>query len=252
MKNNNFASVNSCLAAKIMKKVYSLSALFTCVAILSSCNSDPENHLLNIVYPAPYKVLYADEVGDSVIFETFDSYKMKSQADWIAVVGDDSYNVTYDYRNIYAFSTKLQFSPNTTGKTRSGSVRIDSYEYSTAALFYQLGFLNITHPTPVFPESEQSIPESASFELTVDASAVADSICFNVNHPWRLKDPLKDGIWASLDRTSGDSGHQNVTLTLTPNTDTDNSRTVTFELLCGGVSNMITVKQLPALKNTEE
>ena len=231
-----------------MKKAYFLSAIAASILLITSCHSDPENHLLNIVYPNPYGIIFADQENDSVIFESFDSYNITSQDEWISVVAGSSYEVDYDYRNLYAFTSLLSFTPNTTGRTRVGSIRIDSYDYSTAALFYQYGFMNIVHPEP----SETAVPDSASFDLYVPFIATEDSICFNVSKPWTLEFAENaDNTWATLDKVQGAAGKSKVTVSITPNPDTDKSRVTVLALKCGQVTNLINIRQAAAIKTTE-
>jgi len=232
-----------------MKKVCFLSAIAASILLISSCHKDPENHLLNVVYPSPYGIVYADQELDSIIFETFNSYNTESQVDWIEVVAGASHEVNYDYRNLYAFTSLVKFEPNTTGKTRVGAVRIDSYDYSTAAVFYQYGFLNISHPEP----SVTAVPDSASFDLYVPFIASEDSICFNVSKPWTLTYAEgADQTWTTFDLVQGAAGKGKVTLTVTPNPDTANGRVTVLALKSGNVTNLINIRQGAAVKDTEE
>ena len=232
-----------------MKKVYFLSAIAASILLISSCHKDPENHLLNVVYPSPYGIVYADQELDSIIFETFNSYNTESQVDWIEVVAGASHDVDYDYRNLYAFKSLVSFEPNTTGKTRVGAVRIDSYDYSTAAVFYQYGFLNISRPEP----GVTAVRDSASFDLYVPFIASEDSICFNVSNPWTLSYAEgADQTWASFDLAQGAAGKGKVTLTVTPNPDTANGRVTVLALKSGSVTNLINIRQGAAVKDTEE
>ena len=231
------------------KKFYSLSALAAALLIFASCNKDPENHTLYLVHPSSTNYyLFADQEEDSVVFETFDSYIIYSMSDWITVTAGDYYDVKYDYRNLYAFTSLLSFEPNTTGKTRTGFVQINSYDYSSAAFFTQLGFMNINHPTYKATETADSV----SFDLNVSAVATEDSICFNVSKSWKLDyADNADRTWATVNKTQGVAGNSKVTITLTPNTDTENARTTVFALKCGEVTNYINVNQFPASTPTE-
>ena len=230
-----------------MKKNASLCIISTFLIFLSSCNSDPENHLLNVIYPSPYTVLYADQVEDSLIFSTFDSYRLSSQAEWITILGATSYEVSYDYQKRYDFTTKLAFSQNTSGKTRAGGVRIDSYEYSSFAPYYQFGFLNISHPSPVYIDRTQIVPDSVTFDLDVNFSSLQDSICFTVSRPWSLSFAQgTEHSWVSIDKSSGEAGANSVILSFTPNADTESTRSTIILLKCDEVTNSINVRQLVA------
>lgn len=227
-----------------------------CLSFFFSCNKgDSDNHCLDVIYPSPYKVLYADQVEDSLIFATFDSYEaFSNQPDWITITAGASHNISYDPMNLYNLKILLAFAPNLTGETRTGIVQVNSYEYSTAGVFYQTGFLNINNPSPqyVYASSKYVIPSSATFELQVAGESETDSICFTVSQPWTLNfDDNTDHSWATLEKVSGQEGHNNVKLTFTPNSDTNNARTTTLILKSSGVSNLITVKQLAAVNQEE-
>ena len=241
-----------------MNKFCLICASVACLSFFSSCKkSDPENHCLYVVYPDPYKILYADQEEDSLIFETFDSYEaLSNQPDWITITAGASYVVNYDPRNFYSFKTLLSFSPNTTSKTRVGAVQVNSYEFSSAAIYYQYGFLNINHPDPTLNYSDAFgayIPESATYELEIAADAESDSICFTVANTWTLEFSADaDQTWLTLDKTSGEKNHNNVTIRLTQNSDEVNARTTSLLLKSGEVSNVINIKQLPAKDNNNE
>lgn len=235
-----------------MKKVNFLSAIVAGFLLLVSCHKDPENHTLYVVYPNPAQPqggwVYADQELDSIVFETFDSYNTTSLADWITVTAGASYEVDYDYRNLYAFTTLVSFKPNTTGKTRIGTVRIDSYDYSSAAVFYQLGFMDIRHPEPMTTVVEDSV----SFDLYVNPVATEDSICFTVSKPWTLSyAENSDQTWTAFDKTEGAAGDGNVTITFTPNPNTY-GRTTVLALKCGEVTNLINIRQAAAITNVSE
>lgn len=239
-----------------MNRFYLICVSVACLSFFSSCNkSDSDNHCLDVVYPSPYKLLYADQVEDSLIFKTFDSYEaISNQPDWITITAGNSHNISYDPTNQYYLKILLTFTPNLTGETRTGIVQINSYEYSTAGVYYQTGYLNINNPAPKleYANSKYIIPASASFELQVAGESETDSICFTVSQSWTLNFAENaDRSWATIENVSGQKGHNNVKLTFTPNTDTRNERTTTLILKSSGVSNLITVKQLAAINQEE-
>ena len=236
------------------KKVYSVCAFAAALLLFASCHKDPENHSLFVVYPNPAQpydgLLFAEEEEDSIVFETFDSYKAVPMDEWITIEAGESYEVKYDYRNLYAFTTLVSFEPNTTGKSRRGTVRIDSYDYSSAAVFLQLGYMDITHP---MPKADTLLADSVTFDLNVNLTSTEDSICFNVTKPWTLTFAENaDQTWAVIDKTSGAAGKNRVNLTVTPNEDTENGRTTVLALKCGEVTNLINIRQEPAIKTDEE
>lgn len=234
-----------------MNKFCLIFASVVCLSFFSSCGNESENHSLYVVYPNPYKILFADQVEDSLIFETFDSYEaISSQPEWITITAGASHSVNYDPRNLYSFKTLLAFTQNTTGKTRVGAVRVNSYEYSSAGIYYQLGCMNINNPAPkyvYFDNAYSYIPEYVTFELQVAADSESDSICFTVSQPWTLEfAPDVDKTWASIEKTDGQKGHNNIAVSLTPYTDKENARSTALVLKSGEVSNVINIKQMPA------
>ncbi|MBO7067264.1 MAG: BACON domain-containing protein [Bacteroidaceae bacterium] len=226
-----------------MNKLYLMCAALASLCFFSSCSNKSEYHGLNILYPSQYKILYADEESDSLVFETYDNSELYPLANWIEIIEGSSYDVTYNNR-MYVLVSKLSFAPNTTGRTRRGAVQVNSYEYSSAAVYCQLGCLNISHPLPDINDPTQ-IPDTVSFDLTVDAAAVEDSICFSVSKAWTIDYAENaDRSWATIDKTGGVAGDGSVLLTFEPNTDMQ-KRTTSFVLKSGGVTNTINVIQLP-------
>ena len=235
----------------IRNKFLLLYVCLACLSLFTSCNKESENHTIFIVHPSQYDVLFADQVDDSLIFETFDSYSLESLSDWITITDGDSYTVNYDHNKLYRFTSLLSLTQNTTGRTRVGAVKINSY-YTNAAIFTQYGFLNISHPFPMPCESSLHKTDSVSFELELDATATVDSICFNVSKPWNMECSVVEDNWITLDKTQGNAGFTKITLNLTANTDTENSRNTELTLKCGEVTNIINIKQLPAKEQTVE
>ena len=235
---------------RIMNKLKTLLFSFCLLPFLASCVSDPERHQLTPVEQSI--VLYADQTIDSLRFYSFDSWTVTPQVDWITVEGQSHADVTYDYTKCYLNKVILKFKPNTQGKTRSGSVLVQSYEYSYSSPFVQLGLLDIYHPTFTVDSwlNEQSgIPDVAHYELIDSAHWTNDSICFNVENNWDLEfadETAPD--WLSMDKTTDIPGKYRVHLSLTENTDTENERKATLRLTSGQVSNLISIRQLPAKK----
>lgn len=231
------------------KVLYFVSAL-SLLTCFSSCDKDMDNHILDVVYPKPFNVLYADQTGDSIIFTTFDSYSIRSYAEWISVYGDPSFSFNYDSSNLYSFKRYLNISPNASGHTRSGIVGVNSYEYSTGARYYQVGYVDITHPYPNATSYVISnIPDSVSFALTDSANVYVDSLVFNVQDFWDLSfDSSDDATWIGLDVNHGQGGARCVHISMQPNKDMVNDRNVTLILTTSGVVNKINVRQLKATK----
>ena len=196
-------------------------------------------------------ILYADHTVDSLQFYTFDSWTVTPKDNWISVDGDSHMNIIYNYAYRYLCKIFLKIQPNTTGKTRCGTVLVQSYNYSYSAPFVQLGILKITHPAytvDTYLDEQSGIPEVAHFELVDSAHWTRDSICFTVQNNWDLVFDREQPEWVTLDKTTDLRGKYKVNLTLDPNSDTENGRQAKLKLISGEVTNEIVVRQLPAKK----
>lgn len=241
---------------KLTKAIFlPVFALFTCT--YTSCIEDVGNHMLQMEYPVPYQVLYADQTTDSIIFSTFESYIINIHSDWVSLEGNPSYNFLYDGSKVYTFSRYLNFQTNTTGHTRSTVVGVNSYQYQTGARFYQLGYLNITRPLPMeYSFVYSNIPDTVKFELKDSANVSLDSIVFRVQQYWDLAIDRADTVsWLSIDGSSdgtkdGSGGKYAIKLNIQKNKDMDRDRVATILLSSGEptVTNSITIRQLKATK----
>ncbi|MBO7118772.1 MAG: BACON domain-containing protein [Bacteroidaceae bacterium] len=235
-----------------MYKVKILLLACSSLFLIASCSSDPETHEL-IPVEQPF-ILYADQTVDSVQFYTFDSWTVTPEVDWISVEGKSHLDIPYDYTKRYLCRVFLNLQPNTTGETRSGTVLVQSHDYSYSAPFVQLGMLYVSHPQYVVDawfDDYYIIPKVAHYELVDSAHWTEDSICFTVENNWDLEFVNGAPDWLSLDKTTDLPGHYRVNLALVPNTDTENGRQTTLKLTSGNVSNEIVVRQLPAKKEEE-
>lgn len=231
-----------------MKTSKTLLLVCSLLPFVASCVKDPETHQL-VPVETPF-VMYADQTLDSLRFYTFDSWTVTPQVDWIAVDGDSHMNITYNNSTRYFCQIMLKVKPNPTGRTRTGTVLVQSYNYSYSSPFVQLGLLNVSHPAyyvDSYLDGQSIIPEVAHYELIDSAHWTNDSICFSVENNWTLKfadETAPD--WLTLDKTTDLPGSHRVYLTLSPNTDTENAREAKLRLTSGEVSNLINVRQLPA------
>lgn len=229
-----------------MKKVILPLCLLFVGLMFQSCIKDVENHELRIEHPNGISVLFADDVRDSLSFFTFDSYKLRSSVDWINLPHESSRQLTYDPNKYYFCISYLDIKKNDTGKSRYGSVVVDSYEYSAVAMYFQYSFLNIYKPAgqieSYFPDTNHSLPDSVSFTLADSASVELDSICFNVRDSWKLSLVENDVDWITLSSEKGGPGANSVQLEFMPNISTED-RQATLRLTSSGISNDIVVKQ---------
>ena len=235
-----------------MYKIKTLLLACSLLTFLASCVSEPERHELSPVGNSI--ILYADHTVDSLLFYTFDSWTITPRDNWISVDGDSHVDIKYNYASRYLCRVLLNIQPNTTGKTRCGTVLVQSYDYSYSAPFVQLGILKITNPAYTvdsYLDEQSGIPEVAHFELIDSAHWTSDSICFTVQNNWSLVFDGEQPEWISLDKTTDSKGKYKVYLTLDPNSDTENGREAKLKLISGEVTNEIVVRQLPAKKEEE-
>lgn len=225
-----------------MKKT--ISAFFAMVALcmLQSCLEGQENHQLQVVYPNGCSLLYADQTFDSICFYTFDSWKVTPEKNWMTTATEDNYQINYDKDWRYLSTCYLNVEPNTTGKARIGTVAVDSYDYTCYGIYYQFSFLNISHPeyntVSYFDNSNYSLPDTVVFVLVDSSYVTTDSIAFDVEKRWTLEIPEEDASWIQASQTSGNAGHNCVTLTLQENQSTEKRKTI-MKLTSSGITNEI-------------
>ncbi len=212
---------------------------------MASCNEEGR-HQLSIVYPAQgYRILHADEVADSIMFVTFDSWKVTAyQSDWIRVTHNEKGTIQNDGVSAHIITSDLQFAPNATRHSRIGWVTINSYEYQVGAKYLQYGHLDINRPSAKAETfmSGSTIPDSVSFCLADSSYTTADSLCFRVQNHWELEFVDEQPEWISADKMYGHSGRNRVNLTFQANPDTTARRTK-VRLTSGRVSNDIEIVQ---------
>ena len=65
-------------------------------------------------------------------------------------------------------------------------------------------------------------------------------------------DKIEDyNTWVKFDKAHGAAGDNKVTIDLTPNTNTENARTIVLALTCGEVINLINIRQAAAIPTEE-
>lgn len=231
-----------------MKK--SLLLVCSLLAFVTSCVKEPETHQL--ILEKHFSTLYADHTIDSLVFYTFDSWDVTPLNEWIAIEGSSVGKIQYNSGRRYRCVVGLMVTPNTTGKTRDGYVRVSSYDYVSNAIYLQNGWLNITRPAykvESYFDEGKTVPESVSFTLTVDAQTEKDNLTFEVQNGWSLAFEGTAPDWVTLEKTFGDKGKNTVDLVFTPNSDVDNAREAKLRLTSGAVSNVITIQQRPTKKD---
>lgn len=232
-----------------MYKLKTLLLACSLLPFLASCDGETERH--ELTPDVSSIIIYADETIDSLRFYTFDSWTVTPQVDWITVEGNTHLDLVHDNSVRYLCRVILNVKPNTTGKTRKGTVLVQSYDYSYSAPFVQLGLLKVSHPlftADTWLDEQSGIPDVAHYELIDSAHWTSDSICFTVQSNWDLVFADETPEWLTLDKKMGLPGKYCVNLTLVPNTDTENGRETKLRLMGDKVSNEIIVRQLPAKK----
>jgi len=231
-----------------MKKSLFAVAFAAVVMFLVGCDKESYRHQTGLIYPAAgnYGIAYADQTIDTVIFATFDSYNASSNVSWITVDPEwASMKIENNYWAGYQIPLPLTFSPNTSGESRMGEVKIhtfgeDDWDYTITATYIQAGWHDVYRPTPSYAQYTD-FPTSASFELKDSANWVVDSLKFMAFNDWTLVESA--GSFAHPIQSTGSKGEQVVILNLDPN-ETSNDRSTTLVLKSdNGVSTEIKVTQ---------
>ena len=220
-----------------MKKT--LLPLAAGILLLMGCNKNTSSHYTEIGYPSShFALVLADQKTDSIVFSSTDSWTLSwTDHDWCSIDPEDT-QFTNKYGNAWVVQRIiLTFQPNTTGKARQTTVKIDGGESSNFAMYGQVGFLGITRPTRIYANDLSS---DTIVSLTMNAGSEQDSVAFKVFGDWTLTP--KDGSWLTLSRTSGAPGSQLVYITPAENASTEERRD-TLLLTSNGVVDFIPLIQ---------
>ncbi len=227
-----------------MNKKITASALLLAGTMMGmiSCNKESTFHAASIQYPYNC-LLYADQTQDSIIFSTSDNWTLSTPNDWIHIQGKTAGNIDQNMAYV-TYVNKVQLDENTTDSTRVGHIQLSSY-YNTAALYIQLGFVEITHPYYRVKSyyGNTNVPVRVDFTVADSANVTSDSICFNARKDWTLE--LNGGgesSWVSASKTSGRAGKQSIRLSMQQNPDTT-ARETKAVLTSGQVKNEIIIRQ---------
>lgn len=228
------------------------------LAMLSivSCNNDSYRHQVAVAYPSGTQVLFADQTSDSVIFITYDSYKVTSlNSSWLKVLSSKDYPSEYTLQNPYYMGYRLrvnlQAEPNATDAPRLGQVNV--YSYSTfddwaetaGAFYYQVNWHDVQRPYPQYGRDDNGNAISATFAARDSFSQVVDTLRFMAYDDWKLT--TSEDSYAKPDKLSGGKGYQTILLSMEPNELNDTLYT-TLTLQSAhydGVKTVITRKQAP-------
>lgn len=227
-----------------MNKKFAASALLLAGGLFGmvSCNKDSSFHATRIDYPYNC-LLYADQTKDSIIFSTSDDWSLTTPFDWIHIQGNTQGQIKEEMA-LYTLRNYVEFDENTTDSTRMGHIELASY-YNSAALYIQLGFIDIRHPRYSVKSyyGNTNVPTKVTFTLADSANVTLDSIYFKARKDWTLELSADGGSqWVKASKTSGSAGEHSVKLTMDQNPDTL-AREAKAVLTSGTVKNVITIRQ---------
>lgn len=211
------------IKTKTMKKKNYLLPLFTlgiCMT-LTSCFENSGDHLTQIFYPETgRKTLYADQIKDSLIFVTFDDWKLDTVYSQLSdnqklklTLNADDLSGSVPQNHYVRRCVEFTFSPNTSDTIRAVAFNLNSYTFEVGAVYEQVHFHNIERP----------LRRNYEFLLTDTAEAAVDSVIFEAYTDWTLK--VKDAEqnnWISVANPSGTKGNNIVRLNLQKNTSNAN------------------------------
>ncbi len=225
-----------------MKKLF---LVIIASAIVAACDNESSRHAINLSYPlnGQYGVVYADQPEDTIIFNTFDSYRATTNETWISIdPGWAAVTIQNDYWNIWEIELPLTFKANTTGETRDGIISINNYgddwNETISVAYLQLGWLNVSRPQPNYG-TYSDFPRTATFELTDSAAQVSDTLEFTVHGDWTL---TSNASFVAPEAASGSKGENKVALNVEKN-DAASERSATLTLTSSGVETPIILKQ---------
>lgn len=227
-----------------MNKKFAASAILLAGTMLGmvSCNKESTFHATSVEYPYNC-LLYADQTLDSIIFSTSDDWMLSTPYNWIHIQGDTKGTIKQDLLYV-TYTNHVEFDQNTTDSTRIGHIQLNSY-YNAAALYIQLGFIDISHPRYSVKSyyGNTNVPTKVTFTMADSANVQLDSICFNARKSWALEfDSESDHSWVTANMTTGLAGKQSIKLTMTQNPDTL-ARETKATLTSGEVKNEIVIRQ---------
>lgn len=218
---------------------------------LVACNESTNEYHSTYFYPiTPSGVqTYADQQTDSLHVMSYDTWTLNNTTEWVDMkVGTSQTNqikveVPTGYFNLSRLDFVLQ--PNTTGKTRSTVVLVNSSFDKVGTIATQLTqypFLNIT--TPGVRMNEDGTNGTFTLDLPQKANNenATSFIVFTVYTPDAQLTSSAD--WLTVDKSNGftASVREKVNVTAQPNTTTE-ARKAQLTLTSGGVTTVINVNQ---------
>lgn len=243
-----------------MKKYFSFLSPLVLALLFACCNNDTYRHGFGFDYPRAIdnntSTLFIDQLKDSVIFKTYDSYTVAAyNTDWIkpnSQFSPASANIPNSYYTWYLVKVGLDVEPNTTGKCRVGYVGVRTFglewDETCYAYYFQTNFHCITRPVPVYKYDENRVITDAKHELTDSATQVSDEIKFVAYSDWNLTLKEGDFVHADTDQGKGSASGTDCVVKLAVDENTSKEdRKATFvlssPLLGPGVETEITLVQ---------
>lgn len=222
-----------------MKKLALAFSLFSSLLFFNSCANESEYHYTAIHYPRVKSVLYADQTLDSISFVTFDTWMLKTNDEWIHIPENKLYGevpVGYYIRT----SVPVTFDPNTTGESRMTVLNLLAHGNVLSTSYEQLAYLNVIHP----------FRKDGAFLLEDSAFVETDSLVFYAHGPWKVElvgEQLDWLVWQEGTPSTGQKGRQKLVFGMQKN-QAENERKAVLRLTSNGVTDDITVVQLPPKK----
>lgn len=220
------------------------------LSILGSCSeSEFEFHQTYFTPQEPNgKILYADQTKDSTLLVSYDPWKATLEFtdanEWFTITPNEcEFEKGTQYKETKMYITTT---PNTSGKTRTGHVHINTYDIKS---YYLVGlnvtqhpWLNITLPHGIW--NEEKGMETFTYNIhTPDEQNVVVSFTVYDNNATLTS----NAEWLKPQSVSITAGKQHtVTVNITENTDTSAPRTATLTLKSNGIETPITVTQAKA------
>lgn len=184
-----------------MKKTLSLVALAAGMGLmLGSCNTDSYQHQVAVIYPeGAMRMVYADQVEDSIVFLTFDSYHYYAHAnnpDHFITTSEKnaSQTIQNSYYGGHIFSMPVYFKPNTTDAPRLGYVLVDSksemdkWSATAYGTYFQTNWHCISRPAPLYHYGkDDALIESCEHVLRDSAMQVNDTLKFYAFDKWTIE-----------------------------------------------------------------
>ena len=231
----------------MMKRI----TLFLCAGLcamlmLTSCSeSDPSYHTLGItsrIIDGPLVGLYADQMSDTLVLRTTDSWIADTQCNWMTFTqtGTKTDESTFDY--VYGteklFVRPVSIMPNTTDAVRLTAVKLTANGHSVSLQYLQLYHLNIVDPAAVYTDA--SAYAGASFTKRVGAAAQTATVTAVLYADATV---TSDQDWVAIEQTTLSKGDNTVTLAIDQN-DTGAERKANVTLLSStGAKTTVTVIQ---------